>query len=222
MILKIHENLKYYLYSLLLASPNFILFWNPCWDTHNKIKVIMKGKILRISSNICIVGGLWCSVYIFLSFCTSMKLTVSVLSPLVCYGKQFGPRGYGYGQGGGTLQSDLNSAEYVLTLEYYDPSDKKLQKCTLFWQSSLQINVIKVMSKTILCVLKIANHNKNKQLSKTKCDVIRLITTTKSSAKLQIQSENGIARYQECVLVVAKWIHSCEREHRYSFCYEIE
>lgn len=25
---------------------------------------------------------------------------------LVCYGKKFGPKGYGYGQGGGTLQSD--------------------------------------------------------------------------------------------------------------------
>ncbi|VEN36186.1 unnamed protein product [Callosobruchus maculatus] len=24
----------------------------------------------------------------------------------VCYGKKFGPKGYGYGQGGGTLQSD--------------------------------------------------------------------------------------------------------------------
>lgn len=24
----------------------------------------------------------------------------------VCYGKRFGPKGYGYGQGGGALQSD--------------------------------------------------------------------------------------------------------------------
>lgn len=24
----------------------------------------------------------------------------------VCYAKQFGPKGYGYGQGGGALQSD--------------------------------------------------------------------------------------------------------------------
>lgn len=25
---------------------------------------------------------------------------------IVCYGKKFGPKGYGYGQGGGTLQSE--------------------------------------------------------------------------------------------------------------------
>lgn len=25
---------------------------------------------------------------------------------IVCYSKRFGPRGYGYGQGGGTLQSE--------------------------------------------------------------------------------------------------------------------
>lgn len=30
----------------------------------------------------------------------------SVSRALVCYGKNFGPRGYGYGQGGGALQSD--------------------------------------------------------------------------------------------------------------------
>jgi hypothetical protein len=28
----------------------------------------------------------------------------------VCYGKRFGPKGYGYGQGGGALQSDVGYA----------------------------------------------------------------------------------------------------------------
>lgn len=28
----------------------------------------------------------------------------------VCYGKRFGPKGYGYGQGGGALQSDISYA----------------------------------------------------------------------------------------------------------------
>lgn len=31
----------------------------------------------------------------------------------MCYGKQFGPKGYGYGQGGGALQSDTYGVEYV-------------------------------------------------------------------------------------------------------------
>lgn len=29
----------------------------------------------------------------------------------VCYGKNFGPRGYGFGQGAGTLQSDTYQNE---------------------------------------------------------------------------------------------------------------
>lgn len=28
------------------------------------------------------------------------------LAQTVCYAKKFGPKGYGYGQGGGTLQSE--------------------------------------------------------------------------------------------------------------------
>lgn len=40
-----------------------------------------------------------------LSSPTTPTFTVLVLPP-VCYGKNFGPRGYGYGQGGGALQSD--------------------------------------------------------------------------------------------------------------------
>lgn len=35
----------------------------------------------------------------------SVCLIKIVMYP-VCYGKKFGPKGYGYGQGGGALQSD--------------------------------------------------------------------------------------------------------------------
>ena len=34
----------------------------------------------------------------------------------VCYGKKFGPKGYGYGQGGGALQSDPVVNGYVLNV----------------------------------------------------------------------------------------------------------
>lgn len=41
-----------------------------------------------------------------------------VLSP-VCYGKKFGPKGYGYGQGGGALQSDCYANGYVFTCNIF-------------------------------------------------------------------------------------------------------
>lgn len=34
----------------------------------------------------------------------------------VCYGKRFGPKGYGYGQGGGALQSDPMPNGFVLKM----------------------------------------------------------------------------------------------------------
>lgn len=36
-----------------------------------------------------------------------------ILCCVVCYGKRFGPKGYGYGQGGGTLQSECFSVRLV-------------------------------------------------------------------------------------------------------------
>lgn len=35
----------------------------------------------------------------------------------VCYGKKFGPKGYGYGQGGGALQSDCYANGWVFRME---------------------------------------------------------------------------------------------------------
>lgn len=35
----------------------------------------------------------------------------------VCYGKKFGPKGYGYGQGGGALQSDCYANGWVFRAE---------------------------------------------------------------------------------------------------------
>lgn len=40
-----------------------------------------------------------------LKLCPCLPSNVPRSHP-VCYGKNFGPRGYGYGQGGGALQSD--------------------------------------------------------------------------------------------------------------------
>lgn len=39
---------------------------------------------------------------------------------LVCYGKKFGPKGYGYGQGGGALQSDCYANGYVDRIFKFD------------------------------------------------------------------------------------------------------
>ena len=37
----------------------------------------------------------------------------------VCYGKKFGPKGYGYGQGGGALQSDCYANGWVFRAGFY-------------------------------------------------------------------------------------------------------
>lgn len=39
---------------------------------------------------------------------------------LVCYAKKFGPKGYGYGQGGGALQSECILNGYVDLLCNYE------------------------------------------------------------------------------------------------------
>lgn len=41
----------------------------------------------------------------------SPYLYVLMFPRIVCYGKNFGPRGYGYGQGAGALQSDTYQNE---------------------------------------------------------------------------------------------------------------
>ena len=49
------------------------------------------------------------------------------VDPLVCYGKKFGPKGYGYGQGGGALQSDCYANGWVL----YKPRKRQREKDNL-------------------------------------------------------------------------------------------
>jgi hypothetical protein len=38
----------------------------------------------------------------------------------VCYGKRFGPKGYGYGQGGGALQSDISYTNGYVALNKFE------------------------------------------------------------------------------------------------------
>jgi hypothetical protein len=46
--------------------------------------------------------------YINTSNVSFKKMYFYKCDPLVCYAKKFGPKGYGYGQGGGALQSDTS------------------------------------------------------------------------------------------------------------------
>jgi len=54
-----------------------------------------------ISITLCYV---WVSEYLIVLYNVCVNCNII---PAVCYGKRFGPKGYGYGQGGGALQSDI-------------------------------------------------------------------------------------------------------------------
>lgn len=53
--------------------------------------------------------------------------------PAVCYGKRFGPKGYGYGQGGGALQSDAVANGYVVCRTLSHPGQEKLHDQIGHW-----------------------------------------------------------------------------------------